>query len=119
MALKQRIIIIWASFWTSKHAVAASGGATLAAMAVFDDWITWAAAGAGAVAYGLKRPEGRKTESLAYGIASIGFGGLGGPYAVSVVTSQGNPQPSVYLCSFVLAIAAPYVWDKFAKGSKK
>jgi hypothetical protein len=119
MALKQRIIIIWASFMTSKNAVAASGGATLAAMAVFDDWITWAVSGAGAIAYNLKRAEGRKMESIAYGIVSIGAGGFGGPYAVSLVTAEGRPEPSVYLCSFVLAIAAPYLWDRYAKGGKK
>lgn len=115
MAFRQRIVIIWASFWTSKHAIAASGGATLAAMAVFDDWITWAVAGVGAIAYRLRRPVAGKLVATGNGIISIGIGGLGAPYAASVVSVQGYPEPSVYLCSFVLAITWPYLWDRFGK----
>lgn len=119
MAIRQRILILWASLVSSKNALASSGGMTVAGMAVFGDWITWASAGAGAVAYGLTRPEARKPATIGNGIISVGSGGFGGSFAMQLVMERGYPQPSIYFCTFLLALAAPFLWAAFTnKGAK-
>lgn len=113
MRIKRKIIIMAASAAASKHAIAASGATAAAAAMVSHDWVTWAVSGAGAVAYRLKKPEINKLASVGNGIISVFLGGLGAPYAVSLVMTNGYPQPPVYLCAFLTALMWPYMWDKF------
>jgi hypothetical protein len=113
MRLKRKLIILSAYAMASKHAIAASAGTAVTAAVVSNDWVTWAVAGAGAVAYRLKKPEVKKAISIGNGIISVGVGGLGAPYVVSLVMTNGYPQPPVYLCAFLTALLWPYLWDKF------
>jgi len=119
MALKQKILIVWASLVSSKNALASSGGLTVAGMAVFGDWITWASAGAGAVAYGLTKPEARKPATIGNGIISVGSGGFGGSFAMQLVATRGYPEPSIYFCAFLMALAAPFLWATFTRRGSK
>lgn len=110
--LKTKIMTIAAGIVASKHAIAASAGTAVAAAVVSHDWVTWAVSGAGAVAYRLKTPETKKMVSVGNGIISVFLGGLGAPYMVAVVMTNGYPQPPVYLCAFLVALLWPYAWDK-------
>lgn len=115
MRLKRKLIILFAYIAASKHAIAASGVTAATAAMVSNDWVTWFLSGVGAVAYRLKTPEINKAVSVGNGIISVCLGGLGAPYAVSLVMTAGHPQPPVYLAAFLTALLWPWLWDKFFK----
>ena len=118
--MRKKVLAILAALLASKHAIAASAITAVTAAAVSNDWVTWAVSGAGAVAYRLRTPEVKKMISIGNGIISVFLGGLGAPYAVSLILTNGYPQPPVYLCAFIIALMWPYVWDKVLekRGSK-
>lgn len=115
MTLKKKIVALMAALIASKHAVAAATGTALIAAAVSDDWVTWAISGAGAVAYRLRTPEIKKMVAIGNAMISVFLGGLGAPYVVSIIMTNGYPQPPVYLCAFLIALIWPYAWDKAAE----
>lgn len=112
MTLKRKLLVLLAYAAASKHAIAASATTAATAAVVSNDWVTWAVSGAGAVAYRLKTPETKKMVSIGNGIISVFLGGLGAPYMVALVMTNGYPQPPVYLCAFLTALMWPYMWDK-------
>ena len=112
MTFKKKIIALMAALMASKHAIGAAAGTALVAASVSSDWVTWAISGAGAVAYRLRTPEIKKMVAISNAMISVFLGGLGAPYMVSLVMTNGYPQPTVYLCAFLIALIWPFVWDK-------
>lgn len=117
MRLKRKLIVLFAYMMASKHAIAASSVTATAAAVMSDDWVTWAVSGAGAVAYRLRQPEVKKFVSVSNGIISVGLGGLGAPWLVTVAI-PGVSQPPLYLAAFLVALLWPYMWDKYMPAKK-
>lgn len=117
MRLKRKLILLFAYMMASKHAIASSLGTAITAALISHDWMTYAVAGIGHVAYRLRHPEVKKVVSISNGIISVCLGGLGAPWLVTVVL-PGVPQPPVYLASFIVALVWPYMWDKYMPSKK-
>lgn len=112
MKLKRKLIVLFAYFMASKHAIASSSTTAIVMAMGSDDWVTWASAGAGAAAYRLRTPEVNKLLSISNGIISVGLGGLGAPWLVALALPS-IPSAPVYLSAFLVALMWPYMWDRF------
>jgi len=117
MRIKAKIVTTLTALAASKNAIAGSAVTAATAAAFSSDWGIWAVSGAGAVAYRLKTPEPKKLVTLANGMISVLLGGLGGPWAVTVIV-PGVTEPPLYLSAFLVALLWPYILDKYLPTKK-
>lgn len=112
-AMKRRLIVIIATLSASKHAISGAvmtGAAamTLAPALGFDPW-TWFFSGFGAVVGHFKTIAKTRIDATINGVIGVILGGLGGPYAVSIVLKYEFPAPPIQLCAFLLALTWPWL----------
>jgi len=117
MRIKRKLLILFAYAMASKHAIAASSATAVVAAMGSNDWVTWASAGAGAAAYRLRTVEVNKLVSISNGIISVGLGGLGAPWLVTLAVPS-MPAAPIYLSAFLVALLWPYMWDRVIPSKK-